>query len=74
MSDIRLLAKKLLQDLENNKLGDLEKNSKLQLKMKKIINLSDEIIFSESLKDIKIHLQCQNDIISVFSFILNHKM
>lgn len=70
MNDIRLLAKKLLEDLENIKSGDLDKNAKLQLKMKKIINLSDEIFLSEDLKDLKIHLQCQKDIINVFSFFL----
>lgn len=74
MNDIRLLAKKLLQDLENNKSGDLDKNAKLQLKMKKIINLSDEIISSEAYEDVKIYLNSQKDIINVFSFILNHKI
>lgn len=70
MKDLRLLAKRLLKDLENIKSGDLDKNAKLQVKMKKIINLSDEILLSEELKDIKIHLQCHRDIINVFSFFL----
>jgi hypothetical protein len=70
MDDIRIIAKELLDELENIKSGDLDKKNKLQVKMKKIINLSDEIIFSEDLKDIKIHLQCQKDITNVFSFFL----
>lgn len=71
MGDIRLLAKKLLGNLENIKAGDLDKISKLKVKMEKIINLSDEIILSEDLKDVKILLRCQKDIINVFSFLLS---
>jgi len=78
MKDIRLLAKKVLNKLENINSSDLDnlaKNSKHQVKMKKIISLSDKVIFSEDLKDVEILLRCQKDIINVFSFLLlNNKI
>ena len=70
MEDLRITAKELLDELDNIKSGDIDLKIKLQGKMKKIINLSDEIFLSEDLKDLKIHLQCQKDIINVFSFFL----
>lgn len=70
MDDIRITAKELLDELENIKSGDLDQKVKLQVKMKKIINLSDEIILSEDLKDINKKLNGYRDIVSVYSFLL----
>lgn len=70
MDDIRIIAKELLVELENIKSGDLDKKDKLQVKMEKIINLSDEIILSEDLKDINKKLNGYRDIVSVYSFFL----
>lgn len=70
MDDIRIIAKELLDELENIKSGDLDKKDKLQVKMKKIINLSDEIILSKDLKYINKKLYGYRDIVSVYSFFL----
>ena len=70
MEDIRISAKELLDELENVKSGDLDLKIKLQGKMKKIINLSDTIIFSKDLKDINMILQCYKEIVRVYSFFL----
>jgi hypothetical protein len=52
MNDIRLIAKELLDELENIKSGYLDSKLRFQGKVKKIISLSDEMILSQDLKDL----------------------
>lgn len=70
MDDIRIIAKELLDELENMKSGDLDSKVRLQGKMKKIINLSDEIILSQDLNDLKTKINCLREIGNVHSFFL----
>lgn len=70
MDDIRIIAKELLHELKNIKSGDLDSKLRLQGKMEKIISLSDEMILSQDLKDLKTKINCYRDIGNVYSFFL----
>lgn len=70
MDDIRVIAKELLDELENIKSGDLDSKLRLQGKMEKIITLSDETILSQDLKDLNTKINCYRDIGNVYSFFL----
>ena len=70
MDDIRIIAKELLDELENIKSGDLDSKLRFQGKMKKIISLSDEMILSQDLKDLNKKINCCRDIVNLHSFFL----